>query len=474
MQDFRMRLDLEEPIGSKYASTADLREAIVTISKHTQDRKAEGQWARNLRFLTPIENVALLESWSSCRDQELAQRERPQTQDDENLDGPACSCSPYQWVFVPSDRSIFLTQPPDFPDCTHYLAVSYCWQSSEKSAHAWVKDGNEPAPFSILEPGKVSRPPRSPSSLLARCTAYAASKGLSSIWIDQECIIQDDPKDKALAIQAMDEVYDQAEECVAVLEVCFEEQRHLDAIEILIENDSNRLCNEDGTRDVCKALRLILSDPWFERAWCLQESTAGGTQMALLIRCDPRLKIPDCFSIGVYGCFEIQLSWLHTVIGCLEWFDAPDAKPLGADTAELARTVAGMWYDCMPQESNEERGAVSFGGRTICDAAEALYYLNRRHNSVIADRLDILANMCGYEVRLDALALDAQGFDFSICAVVLAILNGDFSINHGCADLAATGVGGRKFVSWHQPLGHTTAPDAHELPFTWWSLLAAS
>ncbi|OQN97203.1 hypothetical protein B0A48_16744 [Cryoendolithus antarcticus] len=300
------------------------------------------------------------------------------------------------------------------------------------------------------------------------------SKGLSFIWIDQECIIQDDPEDKALAIQAMDEVYDQAEECVAVLEVCFEEQRHLDAIEILIENNSNRLCNEDGTRDVCEALRLILSDRWFERAWCLQESTAGGTQMALLIRSDPRLTIPDCFRSEVYGCFEIQLSWLHTVIGCLEWFDAPDAEPLGADTAELARTVAGMWYDCMPQESDEERGAVSFGGRTICDAAEALYYLDRRHNSVIADRLDILANMCGYEVRLDVLALDAQGFDFSICAVVLAILNGDFSINHGCADLAATGVGGRKFVSWHQPLGHTTAPDAHELPFTWWSLLASS
>lgn len=49
----------------------------------------------------------------------------------------------------------------------------------------------------------------------------------------------------------------------------------------------------------------------------------------------------------------------------------------------------------------------------------------------MADRLAIVANLCGYERRLDTLKLNDLGCGFSICVLVLAMLNGDTSILTG-------------------------------------------
>lgn len=466
-----MQLDVGSSVGSKYESTAKLREAIVTISKYVQDREAQERWADNLRFLTPIENLAMSASWSTS-DQSPEEQLGALSIEDED-DDTACSCDSYGYKFAPVDPSLLLTQQSDVPECVHYVAVSYCLRSSEQSTYRWLGESELATP-SIMEAGRVSRAPRCPPALLARCTAFAASHDYKFIWIDQECIVQNNVQDKTLGIQAMDLVYDQAEQCVAVLEACFHKQRHLNALENLVENDSDQLWRDTGTRDACEALRVILSDPWFERTWCLQESTAGGTRMTLLIRYDPELQVPEHFTSDVYGCLEIELSWLHTAIGCLNWVNGPDDQRLRRGTAEEALEVIGRWYDCMPQEPDAKAGGGTFGGRTVCDAADALYYMNMRHNSVISDRLAILANMCGYTVKLDALALESQGFDFSICVAVLAALNGDFSIQHGYADFAATGVGGRKFVGWNQPLERAAPLRTDDLPFTWWPPLVAS
>lgn len=47
-----------------------------------------------------------------------------------------------------------------------------------------------------------------------------------------------------------------------------------------------------------------------------------------------------------------------------------------------------------------------------------------RDNSVVADRLAITANLCGYTRRLDFAALSARRFSYSVCALALALFNG--------------------------------------------------
>ncbi|KAL8792551.1 MAG: hypothetical protein Q9195_004850 [Heterodermia aff. obscurata] len=69
--------------------------------------------------------------------------------------------------------------------------------------------------------------------------------------------------------------------------------------------------------------------------------------------------------------------------------------------------------------------------RQICNAAEALTFLDDRFNSVFSDRLVILANLCGYECRTDPKVLKASESSFTTCALTLAILNGDMSLLGG-------------------------------------------
>src|SRR2546423_5680856 len=61
---------------------------------------------------------------------------------------------------------------------------------------------------------------------------FAALPGYSLIWIDKECIMQDDPQDKELGIQSMDLVYERAPLCVALLDYTIETQEQLNLLAI--------------------------------------------------------------------------------------------------------------------------------------------------------------------------------------------------------------------------------------------------
>ncbi|TAQ89278.1 hypothetical protein B7494_g2426 [Chlorociboria aeruginascens] len=59
--------------------------------------------------------------------------------------------------------------------------------------------------------------------------------------------------------------------------------------------------------------------------------------------------------------------------------------------------------------------------------AEAVEFLSTKDNYEIADRLAIIANLCNYEVRLDAQKLKELGYDLAVSVFCLALLNGDLS-----------------------------------------------
>jgi hypothetical protein len=407
-----MRLDTRIPLGQLYSSSEEIRAAMVEIAQHKIDgREAAIHWSDHLRFL--------------AADTTLRPVKAQEVNSDES-DTEDCSCVSYPSISLSKDeRQLMVTDSADLAECTHYLAVSYCCSSSAMAEY-------HGPPYSVRRKGVVGDP-ACPSDLLRRVINFARECGLDYLWIDQECIEQDDPDDKDVGIQAMDLVYQMAEESVAVLEVQINEQRHLEALGLLQVCDGEEDLAPTDLQDLIEALEIILSDHWFERTWCLQESTSAARKMALLIRRDPSLELPDSLRgrTQTRTEFELDLSALQEQIPA--WFacqvdevgEAGDHVLHARGSAILAAWSSLLVPDVGPSDDR--------GGRPICDAAEALWHMSRRSNSVTSDRLAILANLCEYDVRLDNRALDELGYGFSICAIVLAVLNGDFTLMAGIA-----------------------------------------
>ena len=67
-------------------------------------------------------------------------------------------------------------------------------------------------------------------------------------------------------------------------------------------------------------------------------------------------------------------------------------------------------------------------------AAEVLAMLETRSNTILSDRLAIIANLCAYERRLDTTALEKTTHGFSTAILVLSLMNGDLSLLSGYGD----------------------------------------
>lgn len=407
-----MNLDTHIPLGQLYSSSDEMRAAMVEIAEYKIDgREAAEHWSNHLRFLAADTSSRPVES----REVDL-----------DESDPEDCTCVSYPSLSLSKDeRQLMVTDPADLAECTHYLAVSYCCSSSADAEYHGL-------PYSVRRKGVVGDP-ACPSDLLRRVINFARECGLDYLWIDQECIEQDDPDDKDVGIQAMDLVYQIAEQSVAVLEVKIHEQRHLDALGLLQVCDGVEDLSPTDLQDLIEALEIVLGDRWFERTWCLQESTSAARKMALLIRRDPSLQLPDSLRgrTQTRTEFEFDLSALQEQIP--GWFacqidlvgETDDHVLHARGSAILAAWSSLLVPDVGPSDD--------LGGRPICDAAEALWHMSRRSNSITSDRLAIFANLCEYEVRLDNRTLEELGYGFSICAIVLAVLNGDFTLMAGIA-----------------------------------------
>ena len=65
--------------------------------------------------------------------------------------------------------------------CDHYVAVSYCWSSEQRT--------QDETPYQVTEENGAIRGARAPNSVLRRAVAFARENGLRLIWIDQVRIV---------------------------------------------------------------------------------------------------------------------------------------------------------------------------------------------------------------------------------------------------------------------------------------------
>lgn len=314
-----------------------------------------------------------------------------------------------------------------------YVAVSYCWnRSSDQPSNDRYES------VEILCEDLSTRRSAAPLDVLHRSMAYAAAHHVNAIWIDQECIDQDDPIDKEESIQGMDVIYQESDYPIAVLEFCFDTQAQLDSFSSICGDD---LTGFDPTQvgTLESVLMALNNDQWFERAWTLQESVSAGVSMTLLLGC-PGLHKLSYFGVTP-GEFEISI-WdfqnaMVNVRGLIEEGLAAGIWP-DDSSAISASNCADVLWNCMPTNMPDNYSDTPSprdpSHRQICNAAQALTFLYARFNSVFQDRLAILANLCNYECRVDTNVLRLPNSSFTICVHTLAIMNGDMSLLGGYED----------------------------------------
>ena len=412
-----MQLDTDKTLDEIQPSARHMRDAMVDIATLSVGRGLEEEWANKLRLLTPaLEYDDLPHLFQEDPNKEWGyESEHASLASDEHW----CSCvDRVDRNFSPRDRFFELLPADAVPECVHYLAVSYCWSSSARALYSGE-------PFKVRVDG-VWRDLKCPPALMQRMVVFASWQRRGFIWIDQECIDQEDTEDKQVGIRAMDLVYQQAERSVAVLEVCLTEQRQVDALEIILDMTPQDFLDRETFLAILETLELITSDPWFSRAWCLQEATSGARSMTLLLQYAEGLDVPSTFEI--MGNIYLELAELNNLVS--SWLPAQMERAFlhDKDIWTRGQRSIDLWFD---KNVPNVDTAIDYETHVMCNGIQALHFLEQRQNSVIADRLAILANLCGYDLRLDAAKTEKRGYDFSVSALTLAIINGDITVLAG-------------------------------------------
>ncbi|KAL8910775.1 MAG: hypothetical protein Q9171_003954 [Xanthocarpia ochracea] len=164
-------------------------------------------------------------------------------------------------------------RPPSF------IALSYCWHNP-----LWALDRH---PANLPSVAVNFSWPISKwmvqSLLLERASSH------EGIWIDQCCINQDNPEEKARTIGFMNLIYDQARLVVVVLEDVMIDAADGDFLESLMQKCSSQgltgssvVLESGSVHHVVRLALKIFSARWFTRAWCNHELLVSKNHVFLM------------------------------------------------------------------------------------------------------------------------------------------------------------------------------------------------
>jgi len=320
-------------------------------------------------------------------------------------------------------RTLYLSGRDDNPDERNYLAVSYCWQSFNK-----IDKGSGSLTYDILSRGKM-RASRAPKIVLDRAVSFAIARAIPYIWIDQECIEQDDPSEKEIMIQVMDQIFSSCKYSIGLLDTSIESQEALDEFSRLLSRIRDQSMPKDlryntswydstepqSLIEIYDLLQNIAADSWFARNWTFQEASCARDGMHLLVpyylflgqSTDPHSNPPRELALRLSELWNISSIILAT-IGRLKGTE-PLRSSKNIDRMNHLCNLSWQW------QHSQQSHLQSF------DVAQQM---QSRDNAVASDRLVIAANLCDYSKRLNTNSLRSLGYSYSICALVLALLNG--------------------------------------------------
>jgi hypothetical protein len=459
-------------------------EQLLEISKHTVSKNEAAVWAKNLRFIAvPKElgfrpanhNTGATTVIKNEEEKSLGHAIAADVKTNIHLN---CVCD--QWAKFPPQELpyLILTDIGDVRNCTHHVAVSYCWSRTASEQHEYsltatvpvvnlterqlrpskrqrltsrLADSSTKVPYDVMTT-KGMRKGRVRRDIMDRALRYAANKGLSFIWIDQECIEQDNAVEKELAIQSMHLVYRCSDFPLGLLTVKLVQQQHIDALNFAIRysfgesllRDADAKSKGFGTpgrekpihsfiRNFAEVMKIMASDRWLTRGWIMQEMVLAGEKMIFSIPCDPSLTKPD-WGGQVDGELHFTLDQLVPI------FDdvlSSDVKAKEFDklisTLDKRLNVGQAFYASYRKLRHITLGTSADGDKSmsghhrVCNPLAAVLYLEGRSNSRHGDRLAIVGNLCDYAVRINSTTLDELGFGYSTCLLAIMLLNGDIT-----------------------------------------------
>jgi len=400
-----LRADTAKSLAQLRAeSSRPLAASLVEISRHQRLRSLE--WSQTLECLYPIGADSLhrkrrrLESCVSGHDEESA---RPQL----------------------GRRPVKLTSHD-------FVAVSYTWTKPSREA---VSEGG----YQIQSRGggesdfsnSIVR-----DAVLDRALAFAGDVGCDNIWIDNECIDQDDEPVKEKMVQSMDLVYSASGSSVALLTHGIETEDELELLAGLLQGkfvekvkqgrDSHHALVPSlstKTPDMLRLLDFLISDLWWTRAWTFQENYKSSANMKLLIPCNPALESSP-IGEGTFGRFhgELWFSSLTFHVQATRFCEAyRRSRADSSDVCEKILARAARYTILLEEFRPEGRGIYRSMSPQIFED------VGRRDIEREADRLAIAANCCQYSLRLDSAALADSSL--SLALLSLYALNGEILDN---------------------------------------------
>ncbi|KAH8193824.1 hypothetical protein TruAng_012007 [Truncatella angustata] len=375
-----MELDLNRKMGSYLPSQGAFVRTMLEVQRHLMVRADPDYWASHLRFIE-VPRMAEVEFHSIA------------------------------------SITLRLTAKTEHPAETAYVAVSYCWNSFDV-------DTNRSGPLYYIRTTDGIRRNRAPASVLDRSICHALNRGIYFIWIDQECIDQDDPQDLQEGVQCMDKVYGLSNNPIGLLSVRLVDDETLEIFQQLLTHFEMHFSQLIATwadaleprtvTNMVALLRDIASDRWFTRCWTYQEASCAKDRMTFLVQGSSNKEPPSNVS------FQLSALW-----GAASWIrNLADEKFGQRPEIPGWSVMARLCYQAWEQRKRNSRP---------CDYQVA-YSLQHRHNLVVEDRLAITANLCGYTKRLDIATIGSTGYSYSTCAFGLALLNGSIH-PQGCSDL---------------------------------------
>jgi len=183
----------------------------------------------------------------------------------------------------------------------------------------------------------------------------------------------------------------------------------------------------------------IANDSWHTRGWILQEAFSSGPRMNLLLMRTPNVSVRGLPGISqTLSMTEIvihmdlilgMIDYARTFLSRLSLVSLPLEETLARRRADLLKKFSA--FPPGDQRAMEIKWTSQLGKtrpRRSCNAAVAISFLRSRDNTVISDRLAIVANLCNYNVRLDTQEVEKHHTHLGACILTLSLINGDFSI----------------------------------------------
>ncbi|KAI1421009.1 heterokaryon incompatibility protein-domain-containing protein [Xylaria sp. FL1777] len=403
--------DTSKPLGhlrdSNTASQESIVSAVLDIQRHAITRN---NWIKSLECLYP----------ASDRDGEpTGKRQRLA-----NGDSVASFYAPELL------RRTYLDPVSDPEGGREYVAVSYTWESSEKEEE---QESCRSFGGYFVESRKTGEPAQ-PSSVRDvvwdRVLHYAKHVKCETIWIDRECVDQDNTMEKETAIQNMHLVYSLSRRPIALLTHAIQTAEELDLIVSLLFGD----LREEKESAALDLLSDITSDLWWQRAWTFQEDYRASTRMTLLIPHTINLEhrkqtARDESNRPILGTLPGELCIKSIDFRrcatqfCLHYRQRhPEAEVI----CNKILTTAGK-YNVLLQDDHSSTAYPSIS-RSMTPTI--LADISQRGILAESDRLAIAANCCGFTIRLDTSALNKSRSSLSLSMLALCLLNGEIIENH--------------------------------------------